>query len=181
MTKRGNMPSRRQIAEWWAKNWRAESRESFAGELSDLGEPFCWACSAYFAEFKDPCPRWGKPEAYDLAVELERCHLVSSAVGGSSEPSNLVLLCHDCHQEMDRELGKGANRSRAAALQWVCGYRGRWARSLHDQLDEQTIGRLSEISPLEWLADLRDMKFSRRSTVATAAALREVVEAREER
>lgn len=28
---------------------------------------------------------------------LERCHIVPASLGGSAEPSNLVLLCHRCH------------------------------------------------------------------------------------
>lgn len=30
---------------------------------------------------------------------LERCHIVPSSLGGSDEPSNLVLLCKRCHLE----------------------------------------------------------------------------------
>lgn len=30
---------------------------------------------------------------------LERCHIVPASLGGSAEPSNLVLLCRRCHLE----------------------------------------------------------------------------------
>lgn len=32
-------------------------------------------------------------------VRCERCHIIPRSLGGSDEPDNLVLLCHQCHQE----------------------------------------------------------------------------------
>lgn len=31
--------------------------------------------------------------------KLQRCHIIPRALGGSEEPSNLVLLCAQCHSE----------------------------------------------------------------------------------
>ncbi|MEK2144959.1 HNH endonuclease [Vibrio parahaemolyticus] len=31
--------------------------------------------------------------------KLQRCHIIPRALGGSEQPSNLVLLCGQCHSE----------------------------------------------------------------------------------
>jgi 5-methylcytosine-specific restriction endonuclease McrA len=37
---------------------------------------------------------------------LQACHFVSRARGGMGIPTNLVMLCPDCHREMDQGDGK---------------------------------------------------------------------------
>lgn len=37
---------------------------------------------------------WGYPE---ITKKYERCHIVPEALGGKDEPSNLFLLCPECH------------------------------------------------------------------------------------
>jgi hypothetical protein len=46
-------------------------------------------------------PSWDEPEQLEKRWErarLERAHIVARSVGGSDDPSNLVLLCHECHE-----------------------------------------------------------------------------------
>jgi hypothetical protein len=60
----------------------------------DGGEPDCFACGAwgrYDAE------AWGREHTWGRGVTLERAHVVPRSLGGSDEPENIVLLCHECH------------------------------------------------------------------------------------
>jgi len=41
-------------------------------------------------KFREPATRWN-------GTGLERCHVVPRYMGGSDEPSNLVLMCGACH------------------------------------------------------------------------------------
>ena len=63
------------IVNYWS------SRESECGLGADWAEAHerCWRCG--------------------YKSTLQRCHIVPRALGGSDEPSNLVLLCHRCHRE----------------------------------------------------------------------------------
>lgn len=137
----------------------------------DFGEPNCWACGRYFAEQEDPCPIWGRDNAYDLTSGLDRCHLVAYAESGSSDPDNFVLLCEPCHQEMDRELP--CNRDRALAVQWVTGWRHRWTAAvlaaLGDRVEELET-RITE-NPSAYYRALHTQPYRQRSAVATAAAM----------
>lgn len=45
------------------------------------------------AEAHERCWRCG------YKTTLERCHIIPDSLGGTAEPSNLVLLCHRCHLE----------------------------------------------------------------------------------
>ena len=46
-----------------------------------------------WAEAHERCWRCG------YEARLERCHIVPDSLGGSGDPSNLVLLCYRCHRE----------------------------------------------------------------------------------
>ena len=65
----------RQVVEYW------EIRESECGLSVDWAEAekLCWRCAS--------------------ARILQRCHITPRALGGSDGPSNLVLLCAQCHAE----------------------------------------------------------------------------------
>lgn len=76
-TKR-NLPTRSVIVQAWK-----ESGLPIMPSWEDA-ERLCWRCGDGPGE----C-------GYD---NLDRCHLVSHALGGSSEPTNLVLLCNWCHR-----------------------------------------------------------------------------------
>lgn len=68
----------------------------------DEGNPCCWACGKpVFRHDKiktngdvELKRLWNDP---DVKSKLERCHIVPRALGGSDEPSNLFLLCPECH------------------------------------------------------------------------------------
>jgi hypothetical protein len=128
---RAGVPTRQRIASYWSMG--AASRRGEEGFQWDDGEPRCWACGVYSTEFDGHTDAKGRTDAYNLAYWLERAHLVAHAVDGSTDLSNLVLLCHECHRGMDRELG--ANRSRVAAIAWIRGYSKRWADAFNAALD----------------------------------------------
>ena len=48
---------------------------------------------------------------------LQACHFVSRARGGMGIPTNLVMLCPDCHREMDQGDGKEIKREMRGYLQ----------------------------------------------------------------
>lgn len=49
--------------------------------------------SVDWAEAESHCWRCGYEK------DLERCHIIPDSLGGKDEPSNLVLLCKQCHAE----------------------------------------------------------------------------------
>ena len=55
--------------------------------IIDWEEKRCMACGKY-------CGDGG----YTDTKHIERCHIVPKALGGTFEPSNIVLLCKDCHK-----------------------------------------------------------------------------------
>jgi ribosomal protein L37E len=67
--------SHRDIVDYW------EIREGDTGFGVDWAEAHehCWRCG--------------------YKSQLERCHIVPDSLGGSNDPSNLVLLCRRCHRE----------------------------------------------------------------------------------
>ena len=63
--------------------------------VDDLSEPRCFACGDTIREplSNETIPmRWAR-------CGLERCHIIAASIGGSLEPSNFLLLCHECHVE----------------------------------------------------------------------------------
>lgn len=92
MSTRAAMPSHYDIALWWAENQDRDGRPF----VLDLGEPACFGCRWY----PDDCEAsdtvtfraaWGKH------AKLERAHLKPHSLGGTNDPSNIVLLCKTCH------------------------------------------------------------------------------------
>lgn len=85
-------PSTRRILEHW-KNWLIE-------RCVDLGEPCCWACRKYWgAEFdvQTPDASWKEIVTCWDNAPLQRCHIVPRSLGGADDPSNLFLMCSECH------------------------------------------------------------------------------------
>ena len=86
------MPKKSVIFEYW-KDWLGE-------HCFDWGEPSCWACRIWYddkydikssdASWSDILKCWDK-------VPLQRCHIIPKMLGGSDEPSNLFLMCPECH------------------------------------------------------------------------------------
>lgn len=84
------------IAEYWA------SHDLFCGDI-DLGEPACMSCG-YFRE------EWN---TWEDAKQLQLCHVVPRALGGTNDVSNIVLLCASCHDAMPDINNK------KIALKWI--------------------------------------------------------------
>lgn len=86
-----------------------ESEADYRHSIQAVGlpeEPHCWGCGkrlrgiehlvAYNTLFENG--EIGK--MYNLignGKRLDRCHIVPFAIGGSDDPSNLFLLCEECH------------------------------------------------------------------------------------
>lgn len=84
----------------------------------DRGEPKCWGCGMDILIQSDDYEKrlqenvdsiWSYPEIHSL----QRCHIVPRQLGGEDTPSNLFLLCHNCHRESPD------TSSRKQFLRWV--------------------------------------------------------------
>ena len=79
------MPTKKHldIINYWAESEDyANGDDSGMGiDHSDIGENGgrCWRCAT--------------------TKNIQRCHIVGKSQGGSDEPSNLILLCKDCHDD----------------------------------------------------------------------------------
>lgn len=86
------------------ETWNGDS----SGEMmiTDIGEPACWACgypvtlsATKLAEI-EALPNIESVYKHKLVTSrLQRCHLIPRAKGGSDDPSNIVLLCPECHAQ----------------------------------------------------------------------------------
>lgn len=95
-TKR-KLPSKAAIADYW------KDKELPNGHpvIIDWYEPSCWACGRWthnekegeMIEKGDFKGLWNHP-----IYNLERCHIIPSAIGGSDNVDNLFLMCHWCHK-----------------------------------------------------------------------------------
>lgn len=73
----------------------------------DWGEPCCWACGKFIHEVfdikdYDEIAQLNPKILYDvpkIRSKYNRCHIVPHQAGGSDEPSNLFLMCKECHEE----------------------------------------------------------------------------------
>jgi len=90
--KKKNLPTKYKIAEHWATKKKKPSWLSI-----DIGEPTCWGCGEIWGGDYDVSKKTTPKEAWQKAP-LERCHIVPEALGGSSDPSNLFLMCKSCHE-----------------------------------------------------------------------------------
>ena len=107
-TRADGMPAPFKIAKWWKNQEGLEEIQRIgqaygplpAGKLADIDlfSPCCWACKGpRNAAFRRNRGRWKSYRARNLP--LQRCHIKPHALGGSSEPSNLLLMCSDCHKQ----------------------------------------------------------------------------------
>ena len=76
----------------------------------DIGEPSCWACKRHredkYDDYVDPIKGW-------VESALQVCHIVPHSLGGTNAPSNLFLMCPQCHDKAPN------TRSRDAFLRWA--------------------------------------------------------------
>lgn len=99
------MPTMQAIADYWAANEPDWLKSRWVG----WGEPFCFACG-----WMPPIPD-GQSNSWRLATPwLDRAHLHDRANGGPDDASNIVPLCHLCHDAMPEMM-----LSTADGLQWV--------------------------------------------------------------
>ena len=87
-----SLPSKADIFEHW-KEWLDQNG-------FDWGEPNCWACKRWWGttyDIKKSNAPWGKIRAIWNKVPLQRCHIIPRSLGGTDDPSNLFLMCRDCH------------------------------------------------------------------------------------
>jgi HNH endonuclease len=88
------LPSKAQIFSHWKDRFRD------VGIFIDWGEPSCWACNFHYGvkyDIKSSDASWSKIlDGWDR-VPLQRCHIVPRSLGGTDEPSNLFLMCRECH------------------------------------------------------------------------------------
>jgi hypothetical protein len=105
------MPSLAKITDYWADAAEtAAVLPSLAAHSIGWGEPFCFGCG-WLAPVSDGPNAW---RLQQVSGWLERAHLVGHFLGGSSEPDNLVPLCHFCHEDMPELI-----EDRSVALAWV--------------------------------------------------------------
>lgn len=87
MKKRKSLPTKAKIYSWWKSleglKHISKIQSQYGvklGKLLDIEEDCCWACF------------------YETS-SAERCHVIPDSIGGSNKPSNIVLMCGQCHQE----------------------------------------------------------------------------------
>ncbi|GLZ62859.1 HNH endonuclease [Micromonospora sp. NBRC 107095] len=122
MATRAAMPSHYEIALWWAEHQAPDARPF----VLDIGEPACFACRWY----PDGCEASDTvtlKASWALRAKLDRAHLKPHSLGGSNDPSNIVLLCRTCHRDApDWD-------DPAEMLAWV-QRRAHWSRLAEDKL-----------------------------------------------
>ncbi len=119
------MCTKTEIAEYWCS---VAGHARWPGAMVDLGEPACMGCNWF-------CVSWDKAKKpWEAAKGLERAHIVAASIGGSSAPSNFVVLCQLCHEE--------APMTSDAALMF------RWLDAREDNAMRQSRMVLQELSRL---------------------------------
>ena len=141
------------IAQYWLESKNGTDHLPDNAALLDPGEPTCFACG-WPATKPDVSPRlwsvWNR-------ARLDRCHLVPRALGGDDAPSNLVLLCSDCHREAPDVADP------RYMLRWIARRESRWerwTRAIHTALDDAglrapagTLVRDEDQGVLDWLPE----------------------------
>lgn len=143
-----SMPNCYKIFDFWKDKRITEGGnivdepDSFKGRRVVDNEyiPSCWACGRPVRR-KDLLS-W---EKYDLEIEeiwkdkkinsnLQRCHIVAKQFGGSDDPSNLFLMCEDCHAESPD------TTNTAAFFRWVYRRKGEtcWGLNWKKFISEMT-------------------------------------------
>jgi len=93
-----------QIIEYWFSD---EGFKRMLKEHKDLAcqleynLPHCFACQRIMIDL-DNEQKYGNlkntSKNWDIKSNLEKCHIIPLALGGDDHPSNLVLLCKECHK-----------------------------------------------------------------------------------
>jgi hypothetical protein len=88
------LPSKAQIFSYW------KDRFQEIGIFIDWGEPSCWACGFHYGtkyDIKSSHPNWNEILNGWERIPLQRCHILPRSLGGTDDPSNLFLMCRECH------------------------------------------------------------------------------------
>ena len=101
MSKRQVLPRRQKIADWWCsregqlriKGIQDKYGINLWGSLGsiEVDVAHCWACNKTL--------RGGSASYKTKSLDLYRCHIIPDSLGGSNEPSNLLLMCGECHSK----------------------------------------------------------------------------------
>lgn len=111
------MPTHSKIMDYWKdKCITHDFKIAIEGEyaydksipvVKDYGEPTCWCCGEFISDiYKEPNYEEDLNNHYrkvwnykKVKSNLNRCHIIPRALGGSDEPCNLFLMCPRCHEE----------------------------------------------------------------------------------
>jgi len=98
---RKSLPSIHKIASWWASEQGQERVNQIKRDYEvclidklsniDLDSAHCWAC--------DKTLRSGCSNYRTKDLGLHRCHVIPDCLGGSNDPSNIILMCAECHKD----------------------------------------------------------------------------------
>jgi 5-methylcytosine-specific restriction endonuclease McrA len=89
-----DLPSKTEVFDYWKNVFPSK------GVFIDWGEPSCWACGHFWNGKYDVTNSKASMQQIYKAWErapLQRCHIIPRSLGGSSDPSNLYLMCAECH------------------------------------------------------------------------------------
>jgi hypothetical protein len=93
-----------QIIEYWFSDEGFERMFKCHKDLAcrlEYDIPHCFACQRTMIDL-DNKQKYGNlkntSENWDIKSNLEKCHIIPLALGGDDHPSNLVLLCKECHK-----------------------------------------------------------------------------------
>lgn len=144
------VPEKGDIFEYWM-DWLIENG-------FDLGEPGCWACGNWWgtkydneninASLDDIKKLWNK------VTQLQRCHIIPKSLGGTDEPSNLFLMCRECH-----DLAPNTT-SREIFFKWVDAQN--WFKRLEIQFkDELKTFNIKDIEMEDFTKILTSLEFKK--------------------
>jgi 5-methylcytosine-specific restriction endonuclease McrA len=85
--KRKAAPTVAAIHNYWNSRIKGQDAEHWANTLGDL------SFEVILEDNGKSCYACGKP------CTPQRCHIIAHQFGGSVDPSNLFLMCHECHAE----------------------------------------------------------------------------------
>ena len=89
-----DLPFKSRIFDHW------KDRLPALGILIDWGEPSCWACRFHYGtkyDVKRAGVGWEQILRGWDRIPLQRCHIVPRCLGGANDPTNLFLMCRECH------------------------------------------------------------------------------------
>ncbi|WP_158652502.1 HNH endonuclease [Vibrio campbellii] len=96
----------------------------------DLNEPTCWACGQgwdgrYDIVGGDYLKAWAK-------CPLQICHIIPHSLGGTEEPSNLVLMCKECHDLAPNTTIKEVMFKWMASQSWFFRFNAKLTQAFND-------------------------------------------------